>query len=54
MSFSSNENNGETDNKYSNHFKKPVTDKGDLEEINKINEMLNPDRKYYLLQDNQK
>lgn len=42
MSFALGSSNKE-DKKYSHDMKKSITDKGDLEEINKINEMLNPD-----------
>jgi hypothetical protein len=34
---------------YSHNIKKPITNKGDLDEINKINEMLNPDEKILLV-----
>jgi hypothetical protein len=34
---------------YSQNIKKPITNKGDLDEINKINEMLNPDEKILLV-----
>src|SRR5687768_17815132 len=42
MSFALGSSNKE-DKKYSHDMKKSITDKGDLEEINKISEMLNPD-----------
>lgn len=37
------------DKKYSHNMNKSITDKGDLAEINKINEMLNPDEKVLLV-----
>ena len=33
------------EDKDSKYFKKPVTEEDDLDEINKINEILNPDEK---------
>jgi hypothetical protein len=49
MPFDSGDKN-EEDNKYSKHFKKPVTEENDgLDEINKIREMLNPDEKVLLV-----
>ena len=35
-------------------MKKPITNKGDLDEINKINEMLNPDEKILLVAEQSK
>ena len=37
------------DKEYSHHIKKYITDKDDVEEVNKINEMLNPDEKVLLV-----
>ena len=37
------------DKEYSHDSKKSITDKDDLEEVNKINEMLNPDEKVLLV-----
>ena len=34
---------------YSHNMKKPITNKGDLDEINKITDMLNPDEKVLLV-----
>ena len=48
MPFGSDDKN-EEDNKYSTYFKKPVTEEDDLNEINKINEILNPDEKVLLV-----
>ena len=48
MSFALGSSNKE-DKKYSHNMNKSITDKGDLEEINKINEMLNPDEKVLLV-----
>ena len=48
MSFALGSSNKE-DKKYSHDMKKSITDKGDIEEINKINEMLNPDEKVLLV-----
>ncbi len=48
MSFALGSSNKE-DKKYSHDMNKSITDKGDLEEINKINEMLNPDEKVLLV-----
>jgi Bacterial PH domain len=39
----------EEDKKYSQYIKKPVTNRNDLDEVNKINEMLNPDEKVLLV-----
>ena len=36
-------------NKEDSPIKKPITDRDDLEEINKIAEMLNPDEKVFLV-----
>ena len=47
MPFGSDDKN--EDNKNSKHFKKPVTEEDDLEEINNINEILNPDEKVLLV-----
>jgi hypothetical protein len=49
MPFGSDDKNEEADNKYSKHSKKPVTEENDLDEINKINEILNPDEKVLLV-----
>ena len=48
MPFGSDDKN-EEDNKDSTYFKKPVTEEDDLNEINKINEILNPDEKVLLV-----
>ena len=48
MTFGSVDKN-EEDNKDSKYFKKPVTEEDDLDEINKINEILNPDEKVLLV-----
>src|SRR5919107_120810 len=48
MSFAVGSSNKE-DKKYSHDMNKSITDKGDLEEITKINEMLNPDEKVLLV-----
>ena len=48
MTFGSVDKN-EEDNKDSTYFKKPVTEEDDLNEINKINEILNPDEKVLLV-----
>ncbi len=48
MPFGSDDKN-EEDNKDSKYFKKPVTEEDDLDEINKINEILNPDEKVLLV-----
>ena len=48
MPFGSDDKN-EEDNKDSTYFKKPVTEEVDLNEINKINEILNPDEKVLLV-----
>ncbi|HEX7142350.1 MAG TPA: PH domain-containing protein [Nitrososphaeraceae archaeon] len=37
------------DKEYSHHIKKSITDKHDVKEVNKINEMLNPDEKVLLV-----
>ncbi|MGZ5486013.1 MAG: PH domain-containing protein [Nitrososphaeraceae archaeon] len=47
MSFGSDDKNEE--DKDSKYFKKPVTEEDDLDEINKINEILNPDEKVLLV-----
>ena len=49
MPFGSDDKTDEDDNKYSKHFKKSVTEDDDLDEINKINEMLNLDEKVLLV-----
>jgi len=48
MPFGSDDKN-EENNKDSKYFKKPVTEEDDLDEINKINEILNPDEKVLLV-----
>ena len=48
MSFALGSSNKE-DKKYSHNMNKSITDKGDLKEITKINEMLNPDEKVLLV-----
>ena len=48
MTFGSVDRN-EEDNKDSKYFKKHVTEEDDLDEINKINEILNPDEKVLLV-----
>ena len=54
MSFALGSSRNKEDKKYSHNMNKSITDKGDLEEINKIKEMLNPDEIVLLVQDNQK
>src|SRR5829696_3231466 len=49
MSFALGSSSNKEDKKYSHNMNKSITDKGDLEEINKINEMLNPDEKVLLV-----
>jgi hypothetical protein len=49
MSFALGSSSNKEDKKYSHNMNNSITDKGDLEEINKINEMLNPDEKVLLV-----
>jgi hypothetical protein len=49
MSFGFSSSEEDKDKEYSQHMKKSITDKDDVEEVDKINEMLNPDEEILLV-----